>query len=551
MSHMTETQASKWMESIGRLSQAIAPSGDESTVEKLKELASKRESGKLTIAFCGHFSAGKSTLVNRICGAQLLPTNPIPTSANVVSIEGGEKASVTITQMTEDGRTEAVELPTSELEHLNRYCIDGAKYMTVQIVYPSEVFGDDIILLDTPGIDSTDDAHKQATESALHLADVVFYVMDYNHVQSEINFTFAKELKDWGKPLYLVVNQIDKHREQELPFAEYKDSVEQAFANWHLEPAGILYITMREPNHPHNEYESLLGLMRKLAGVRQPLADWSISASLRHLTGVHAKRQEELAEPERLRYISEAGGEAGAAELRETIHSLKSRLEELRGEPERIRLSLRHEAQSLIDGAIVTPASLRDTAHSFLESCKPGFKAGLLFAGAKTAAEKERRLEQFRTEFESVVKSGIEWHLNEMLRKAFDRAGVPDDQIAQKLAGIVWSASPEWLTSRVSKGASFGNEYTMTYSRDIAADVKAVYRQLAFPLIDDIAEVSAADSTAAAQETEAELRELGSRADALAKLEALAQRLSAEAAALAALLPAKPAAPSLPAPDAA
>jgi len=548
---MTETKASKWVEAIGQLSRAIAPSGDESTVEKLKELASKRESGKLTIAFCGHFSAGKSTLVNRICGAQLLPTNPIPTSANVVSIEGGEKASVTITQMTDDGRTEAVELPTSELEHLNRYCIDGAKYMTVQIVYPSEALGSDIVLLDTPGIDSTDDAHKQATESALHLADVVFYVMDYNHVQSEINFTFAKELKDWGKPLYLVVNQIDKHRERELPFAEYKDSVEQAFANWHLEPAGILYITMREPNNPHNEYESLLGLMRKLAEVREPLADWSISASLRHLTGVHAKRQEETAEPERQHYIEEAGGEEGAAELRDTIQSLKARVEELRSEPERIRLSLRAEAQSLLDSAIVTPASLRDTAHSFLESSKPGFKAGLLFAGAKTAAEKERRLEQFRAELDSVVKSAIEWHLNELLRKAYDRAGVPDDVVAQRLSGIVWSPTPEWLTSRVNKGASFGNEYTMTYSRDIAADVKAAYRQLAYPLIDDIAEAAAADSAAEAQAAEAELRELGSRAEALAKLEALAQRLDAEAAALAALLPPRPAAPPLPAPAAA
>ena len=46
-----------------------------------------------------------------------------------------------------------------------------------------------------------------ATESALHLADVVFYVMDYTHVQSEINFTFAKLLEEWGKPLDLIVNR--------------------------------------------------------------------------------------------------------------------------------------------------------------------------------------------------------------------------------------------------------------------------------------------------------------------------------------------------------
>ena len=42
--------------------------------------------------------------------------------------------------------------------------------------------------MDTPGVDSTDDAHRISTESALHLADIVFYVMDYNHVQSELIF---------------------------------------------------------------------------------------------------------------------------------------------------------------------------------------------------------------------------------------------------------------------------------------------------------------------------------------------------------------------------
>ncbi|MDQ7863141.1 dynamin family protein [Peribacillus frigoritolerans] len=53
---------------------------------------------------------------------------------------------------------------------------------------------DSCAIMDTPGIDSTDDAHRVSTESALHLADVVFYVMDYNHVQSEVNFLFTKEL---------------------------------------------------------------------------------------------------------------------------------------------------------------------------------------------------------------------------------------------------------------------------------------------------------------------------------------------------------------------
>ena len=118
---------------------------------------------------------------------------------------------------------------TIALEELEAYCVNGTDIETVEITYPIPFLGEHTALLDTPGIDSTDDAHHQSTESALHLADVVFYVMDYNHVQSEVNFAFTKKMKEWGKPLYLIVNMIDKHKEWELPFTQYQEGTKQAF----------------------------------------------------------------------------------------------------------------------------------------------------------------------------------------------------------------------------------------------------------------------------------------------------------------------------------
>ena len=93
---------------------------------------------------------------------------------------------------------EKLEVP---IDRVTDYCVDGETVQSVPSYYPRPRLGDHTVLLDTPGIDSTDDAHRMATESAIHLADVVFYVMDYNHVQSEINFTFAKQLKEWGNPI--------------------------------------------------------------------------------------------------------------------------------------------------------------------------------------------------------------------------------------------------------------------------------------------------------------------------------------------------------------
>ena len=119
------------------------------------------------------------------------------------------------------------------------------------------------MLVDTPGIDSTDDAHQLATESTLHRR-CHFYMMDYNHVQSEVNLQFVKELKQRNKTVYLVVNQIDKHKENELSFENYKDSVKQSFSNWDIEVDGVYYTSLRMMNHPHNEIRSLEALITSI-----------------------------------------------------------------------------------------------------------------------------------------------------------------------------------------------------------------------------------------------------------------------------------------------
>ena len=85
-----------------------------------------------------------------------------------------------------------------------------------------------------------------STESALHIADIVFYTMDYNHVQSELNFQFTKQLMKYNPNVYLIVNMIDKHKDNELSFEEFKATVHQSFANMGCCTEGcFLYIIKR------------------------------------------------------------------------------------------------------------------------------------------------------------------------------------------------------------------------------------------------------------------------------------------------------------------
>lgn len=54
------------------------------------------KSGKkeVTIGFTGHFSAGKSSMINALLGETILPSSPIPTSANIVEIRAGKDKAI-------------------------------------------------------------------------------------------------------------------------------------------------------------------------------------------------------------------------------------------------------------------------------------------------------------------------------------------------------------------------------------------------------------------------------------------------------------------------
>ncbi|MFS0722581.1 dynamin family protein [Paenibacillus sp. 1P07SE] len=547
MSSMTQSAAEPVSAALLEIAGQMESAGDYRHAERLREVNGKLAEQQLVVAFCGHFSAGKSTLINRLCEAPLLPSSPIPTSANVVSIADG--APCARIEQFSGGQRRIIEAAPEELE---AYCVNGEEFTSVAITYPIPRLGGHTVLLDTPGIDSTDDAHRMATESALHLADVVFYVMDYNHVQSEINFAFAKQLKDWGKPLYLIVNQIDKHREQELAFEEYKRSVEEAFAGWHLEPAGILYLSMRQTDHPHQQWTSLERLLAGLAELRQELSRVSVEASARHLLEEHARWLAEEQEPQREKLLAEAGGESGLVELRQELEGIAAAEKTRREAPERLKIGLRQEVQSLLDNANITPAATRDLAHAFLESRKPGFRTGLLFAGAKTAAEQARRLEQFNTELQAGIRSGIEWHLLELFRKEAAGLGWQDETLEQRLAAeLTGLVQPSMLEELIPPGAVFSNEATMNYCSSLSAAIKTRYRKQAADWSELLAERAAAAGDAQAAGQRARREELSRQTAALSRLEELESKRKIHETELERLLPPAQPMPQLPAPEAA
>ncbi|TDF99395.1 dynamin family protein [Paenibacillus piri] len=521
-------------EAIRTLLERVTAAGDADHQGKIGQLLEKSESGTLYIAFCGHFSAGKSSLINKLCGHTLLPSSPIPTSANIVSISNGEAGASVVHRIENGSEAQVTRVP---LEELAAYCKDGEAIETVHLQYPIPFLGTHAALLDTPGIDSTDDAHQLATESALHLADVVFYVMDYNHVQSEINFAFTKKMKEWGKPLYLIINQVDKHRDRELSFDDYRASVLEAFANWHIQPDGIVYTSVKAPGHPHSEWGRLDWLLGRLIEERAALTALSLEKSANHLAEAHAAKMAERNEPAKEALRAQLAADDGLEAAQRQRAELNEAIAGMEAQPETVRAALRKEAGVILDNANITPAVTRDLAHDYLQSRKPGFKVGLFAGAAKTAKEVERRLTVFHADIASQAAAQIERHLQQLLIKGMeDAAAVPPDRIRETAERLQVAVLPEWLAEQVNTSAGFGGDYTLNYSKQLAADIKLQYRKRAFELIDELAAALEEAQRPRLRDARAQLEALEARLGSLRELERLAAEEAAYAAALVAPL---------------
>lgn len=442
---------------------------------KIKQLAQKLKNKEYMIAFCGHFSAGKSTMINQLIGENLLPSSPIPTSANLVKVKAGEEYAKVIFK----NETPRLYLAPYDYELVKNYCKDGDQIEAIEISHSDTGLPANTVIMDTPGIDSADDAHRIATESAIHLADVILYVMDYNHVQAELNFLFTKELTQAGKEVYLVINQIDKHKDEELSFHDFQKSVVDSFASWGVRPARIFYTSLKNENHPLNEINDLKEFIAEKLASKDQLLVPSIFHSIKKITQDHITQTQKVDENE-LKPIIEILDELSEEERREltnTTQEVEGNLKTLKEGVAVTEKEFDHEFAQLLKNAYLMPFQTRELAERYLESCQPEFKVGFLFTKQKTLDEKKMRLELFHQDIVDKTKSQLEWHVREFLLHTLKETGIDEGELQGLAQSFSITVPKSLLTDTVKTGAHVTGEYVLHYTEDVANEIKKTARR--------------------------------------------------------------------------
>ncbi|GGE56737.1 dynamin family protein [Priestia taiwanensis] len=469
---MSTLQGKELNERIGErlvsLYEQVQRHSDQETTSSLVSLMKKTKDNDIYIALCGHFSAGKSSFINEMFGEGLLPTSPIPTSANTVAFSYGE-AETRLYLNTGEKVVYPGEYTKKDIQAM---CKNGEQILHIEMKRKHPYLAKGVVFIDTPGVDSTDDAHKLATEKLLPSADCILYMMDYNHVQAAVNIEFVRTLKKRGKQLYIFVNQIDKHKEEELPFHTYQQSTREAFAALGVAEEEIFFLSLYEKEHPHNDLQKVKALMESLYKEKETERLRNYEQESMYVIEQHMEyRKESLPNFEHYR--------------EEDVQQVEGIINNYNEEKEGYIASLRESEQQfqrgitdILQNAYIMSYEVRELVKSYLESISPNFKVGgLFFAKGKTEKEKEHRYRELMASLLEAVKTQIDVHMKEFVKKFMKQQDVSNRGVEQRLYELAIPISDNVLIVRTNGADQLTGEYVLFYCDSVVNEIKRVYKE--------------------------------------------------------------------------
>ncbi|HHC9180295.1 TPA: dynamin family protein [Staphylococcus aureus] len=490
-----------------KLKKEVEKSRNEALLHTINQVIKKVYLQQYTCSFVGHFSAGKSTLINLLIEQDILPSSPVPTTSNtaIVSVSYNHDIIANL-----PNQTYAKLSNYDEVREMNRQNVDVE---SVEINFQSAKFENGFTLQDTPGVDSNVASHQSITEQYMYTSNMIFYTVDYNHVQSELNFKFMKHINDVGIPVVFIINQIDKHQDDELSFSTFKSRVEKSIADWGIKLERTFYVSKFD--HPENELEVLSSYLISLDQHRETIEDYT-SRTVEYITEAQLDYiQSEIQEVLEDLGIEEAEFEQAflnsqqhqaiseeaqllnnpdelMAFLNSQQHQAISEEAQLLNNPDELMAFLKNKRKNILENAYIMPHNMREMLRSYLESMSQDFNVGGFFNKKK----KKLQIQQQRL---LTATDALQEHVNQQIRQpmredmSFVTRFINKKEASDKVLNQHYDVKPEMIEGLYQPQTSISNTYVLTFSDEVVKAIKKYVEQQSTPIFKEIIENVQAD----------------------------------------------------------
>lgn len=182
--------------------------------ERLNLLRARLDEGLLRVAVLGQFKRGKSTLLNALLGAPVLPTGVIPVTAIPTFIRAGPRTGARITF--KDGKESLLTTVENEIPDVLEQYISEVKnphnrlnVERVEVEVPSEFLDHGIILIDTPGVGSTFVHNTRAAEEVLVECAAAVFVVSADPPITEVEVSYLRKVRELIPKIFFALNKVD------------------------------------------------------------------------------------------------------------------------------------------------------------------------------------------------------------------------------------------------------------------------------------------------------------------------------------------------------
>ena len=220
--------------------------------------------GKVKVAFVGEFSAGKTSIVNRLLQegdphAIQLPVSSKATTAIPTYIsgrKGGGKATYRF--YTPDSVLK--EISEETFRRGSKEVLEEVGGISSMIKYFVMAYANKglerLSILDTPGFSSQDKEDEPRTMAVINECDALFWVVDVN--SGTLNTRSIRVIRQYlHKPLYIIINKVDTKSPSEVEQAE--QAIRATCSKEKLEVKGFIYMGMGTPLDELRQIFSTLG----------------------------------------------------------------------------------------------------------------------------------------------------------------------------------------------------------------------------------------------------------------------------------------------------
>jgi GTP-binding protein EngB required for normal cell division len=217
---MLETFRNKKLDVTGALSDLTALAGNvgaRSLSTRLDvDLVQKLEADRFHLVVVGEFNHGKTTFVNALLGAEILPVGVTPTTAVIHHLEYAETPRAEVVYASGDRAT----IP---FEEVNRFAVAGSQASEasdvkfIEVGYPAALLQERIVLVDTPGVNDLSLQRADITYSYIPRSDAVLFLLDAGQPlkESERVFLQDKLLAQSRSKIIFVVTKRDIWNDEE------------------------------------------------------------------------------------------------------------------------------------------------------------------------------------------------------------------------------------------------------------------------------------------------------------------------------------------------